>query len=571
VSAVRESEAHHPKHHSGLGEQTRRAMRVATTEGLFAAASDNFAGSYVSLYALSLGANNAQIGMVNALPALLTNVLQIPFAIWSDRINRRKALWVVGGLGLRVAWLPIALIPLLGLSPGAGVALYLALLALRSVFAAAATPAWTSLMADMTPRRMRGAYFSNRNIIVNLSALLATLISGAVLRVFEEPMGYQVTFLIAAAFGAAAAYTTTKFPDLDAPKRSGAAASSEEKRPGQGRVRSVERALQREEENARAWSREKEKKRALRDGFGARELLASVRKEKSFATYSLASALWNFGVTLPQPLFAVYFVEVLGGTASFWGVASAATFLTTVLGQRYWGGLSDRVGGRNVLITSGTIAAVIPGLWFVAFRPEHALWINLVSGLGWAGFNLAAFNLLLEVTPDKGRTTYVAGYNALIGLSQFAGPLLGGIAADMIGARPIFFGSTLIRLVAWWIFAYQLKTAYDKPYDWRAFVPMPKGGIKRLGLELLELPARIVRKVQARRLERKLRAKIQQRLVESALQNRAGGESGESAADALQADPSGAESACGPGDVDRETEAAGGGDSLEPPAPRPGA
>src|SRR5690606_29684246 len=179
VSAVRESESPRLDGDPGLGEETRRAMRVANVEGVLALASDNFAGPYVSLYALSLGASNTQIGLVNALPALLTNVLQIPFAILSDRLQRRKAFWVIGGGGMRVSWLPIALIPYFAVSPGAAVLAYIALLALRSVFAAASMPAWTSLMADMTPRSIRGAYFSNRNILINLSAFTATLASGA--------------------------------------------------------------------------------------------------------------------------------------------------------------------------------------------------------------------------------------------------------------------------------------------------------------------------------------------------------------------------------------------------------
>src|SRR5690606_33613252 len=120
-----------------------------------------------------------------------------------------------------------------------------------------------------------------------------------------------------------------------------------------------------------------------------------------------------------------------------------------------------------VLVASGTIAGIIPALWLVAFRPEHALWINLASGLGWAGFNLAAFNLLLEVTPDKNRTTFVAGYNALIGVAHFAGPLVGGVAADLFGVKPVFAAATLIRSAAWCLFAFRVRTAYDLPFVWR--------------------------------------------------------------------------------------------------------
>jgi Permeases of the major facilitator superfamily len=476
----------------------RRAMRVAIAEGVLASASDNFAGPYLSLYALALGATHAQIGLVNAVPALLTNVLQIPSAVLTDRIGRRKALTVIGGFGLRFTWLPIALIPLVVPQGWSAVLALIVFLVLRSAFGALAVPAWTSLMADMIPRRMRGAYFSNRNILINFAALGATLLSGLILRVFRDPLGYQVTFLAAALCGAAAAYVFRLFPDpdVDAARRANSPAKPPERKEAASSGQRVERKAPAE--------------------AGERSWLAALRREKSYTAYALTSALWNFGVTLPQPLFAVYFVESLGGSASFWGVVTAATFVTTILGQRYWGRLTDRIGTRNVLVASGVLAAMIPGFWFVAFRPEHALWINLASGLGWAGFNLAAFNLLLEVTPDRGRATFVAGYNALIGVANFAGPLLGGVAADIFGVRPIFFTSTLVRLLAWSLFAFRVKTAFDLPFVWRELWPLPKGAAKHLAVALVQAPVRLVRRVHTWRLERAIRKKAIERLVEQA-------------------------------------------------------
>src|SRR5690606_7599519 len=335
------------------------------------------------------------------------------------------------------------------------------------------------------------------------AALGATLLAGLILRVFGDPLGYQVTFLAAALCGAAAAYVFRLFPDPDVDAA--------------GRTKSRARTPQRKEAASPGLRMGKK----APGEAGERSWLAALRREKSYTAYTLTSALWNFGVTLPQPLFAVYFVESLGGTASFWGIVTAATFVTTILGQRYWGRLTDRIGTRNVLVASGVLAAMIPGFWFVAFRPEHALWINLASGLGWAGFNLAAFNLLLEVTPDKGRTTFVAGYNALIGVAHFAGPLVGGVAADFFGVKTVFFVSTLIRAAAWFLFAFRVKTAYDQPFVFRELWPLPKGGVKRLAVELGQLPSRIVRRIQARRIERAIRQKATERLIEQAVQQAA--------------------------------------------------
>lgn len=485
------------------GDETRRAMRIATVEGVLASASDNLAGPYLSLYALALGASHAQIGLVNALPALLTNVLQLPAAIVTDRLRRRKLLSIVGGLGMRLSWLPIALIPFV-VPPVHAVAVYLLLLTLRSAFNAAAVPAWTSLMADITPRETRGAYFSNRNIMCNLAALGATLLTGLIVHLFRVPLGYQVAFGLAAAFGVAAAYSFRGLPDPD-------------------RI------------HAPGPDRPPARKRARKEAMSVQGFAAILRREKSFTAYALTSALWNFGVTLPQPLFAVYFVETLKGSAGFWGVVTAATFVTTILGQRYWGSLTDRVGSRNVLVASGIVAALIPGLWFIAVRPEDILWINLASGLGWAGFNLAAFNLLLEVTPNANRTTYVAGYNALIGLAHFAGPVLGGVAAGFFGVKAVFFSSTVVRMVAWFLFARRVHTVYDQPFVWREFVRLPHGGVRGLAREALALPQRVGRRLRARRLERRLRQKVQERLLEMAAER--AGEQQDASRDSMARSP----------------------------------
>src|SRR5690606_9764421 len=115
-------------------------------------------------------------------------------------------------------------------------------------------------------------------------------------------------------------------------------------------------------------------------------------------------------------------------------------------------------------------------------------------------------------------STYVAAYNALIGLSQFTGPILGGVAADLFGARPVFLASTLIRLAAWWAFAYRLKTAHERPVTWRDFIPVSAGALKRLPHEAAQLPGRVVRRLRARLLERRLRQKMERRRVETALQ-----------------------------------------------------
>lgn len=464
----------------------RQGMRVGIIDGIFASTSDNLAGPYLSLYALALGASHTQIGLVTALPALIGTGLQIPAAWMIERLKRRKLLTVIGGMGARIAWLPIALIPLFQLNPASAVSFFILLLTIRSAFGAVSTPAWTSLIADVTPRGLRGSYFAKRNILVTIAALAATFASSTVLRIFAEPVGYQVTFGLACLFGVAASLSFTRFPDLDL-------------------------IAQIESDDSVHPTRKTKKPKRSTSNQGVR-WTEVFRKEPAFVSFALMSVVWNFGVNLPMPLFAVHFVETLGGSAGFWGVVSGSTFVTTILGQRYWGPLTDRFGGKNVMVAAGLIPAIIPALWLGAFRPEHGVIINLISGFGWAGYNLAAFNLLLEVTPDARRTMYVAAYNSLIGLSQFFGPLTGGVLADIIGVKTVFALSTALRLIGWTLLVYRVRTIFDTPFVWKDYIRTPRGGFKRFFLELRHLPSALIRRVRVRLQEAKLRKKAKARL-----------------------------------------------------------
>mgnify|MGYP001489419705 CR=1 FL=1 len=427
-------------------------MRAGIVEGVLATASDNIAAPFLSLYALSLGATKTQIGLVTALPALLGSVLQFPAALLTDRFRRRRLLMLIGTIGLRPTWL---LVPLLALwFPGAqAVVAYLVFLAVRSAIGSAAPAAWTSVMADVVPKRIRGAYFANRNILCNLSALIASVAAGWLVRLFGTPSGYHAVFVLAGLVGAVAAYTMTWFPDVD-------------------RLRSPSTPLA-ESPGAPAESRV--------NPFGLwQRAVGFARRERAFLWFTGFSVLWNFGVTLPQPLFAVYYVEDLGGSEGMWGVVNAASLLMTVVGQRYWGPLADRYGNRNLMIASGVFAAFASAVWLLAARPWHAILVNVYGGFVWAGYNLAAFNLVLEMTPDARRATYVAAYNALIGLAQFAGPIAGGIMADAVGIEAVLLAATGLRMAGWVLLRTVMRAPEEQEFRWRNYLWLPVAAQYRL-------------------------------------------------------------------------------------------
>ncbi|NLK08316.1 MAG: MFS transporter [Firmicutes bacterium] len=397
----------------------RRAMRVGVTDGVFASASENMIGPYLALFALALGATKGQIGLLSALPAFLSNLLQIPSARLTEFWGDRRQLVVITSIISRFTVLAIIILPF-WLEGDVAIFVFILLVTLRGFFSSIGVPGWTSIMADITPREGRGSYFGYRNIMCNIAALIGTLIAGWLVKVYGFPSGYQISFAAAVGLGFAASYAFSTMP-IPATAR---------------------------------------KDRLLSNSERLQDLWQAISQYPAFRNYCLTSILWNFGVNFAGPLFAVYYREELGGSPGFWGVVSAAGVIATLVGQRFWGRMADEYGQKNVMLLGGIGAASLPFMWWLVPRWELAVVANFIGSFFWGGYNLAAFNLILELTPDTRRTTFVGAYNTVAGLSSSLGPLIGGFLADIYGLRAVIVVSGILRWSGY--FAFKRKVPSDR-------------------------------------------------------------------------------------------------------------
>ncbi len=395
-------------------KDTQDAMKLNTVEGAFAVAAENLAAPYLALFALALGATPSQIGMLTAFPNFLGNILQIPAGILGERMQDKRILPIVGGYLSRSTWLALAIFPFL-FPAERRVFIVIVLASFRIIMANLGVPAWTALQADLIPRSIRGQYYANRNVVLNICALVATFAATFLLRL-EFPTSYIFIFSLATVLGIAATYIFSRIPfDQNKKKMTGSGTDTYAQ--------------------------------------GIRGFIKNVGAHKDFTAYAISSIVWNFGVTLASSLFAVHFVDNMGGQAGSWAIFTGVNLATQVLIQRYWGRLADVAGQKYVMTFSGLGAVILPLLWWAAPNVWFPIIIYIVNGLAWGGYNLAAFNLLLEITPDDNRSLYVGVYNTLMGVATAAGPLIGGFAAEIIGLKPIFLASFVMRGVALFLFA----------------------------------------------------------------------------------------------------------------------
>ena len=155
---------------------------------------------------------------------------------------------------------------------------------------------------------------------------------------------------------------------------------------------------------------------------------------------------------LAAPFFNVYLVTQLGADVGTVGIVVSISSFAALGGQLVFGRVMDRRGAIFLAVLTGFPIVILPVMWMFYTAPWQVGINNLFGGFFWAGFNLANFNLLLQLTPDEGRARSVALYQTGVFAAAFVGPIAGGFLADNVGFELIFGLSGLGRLVGMLIF-----------------------------------------------------------------------------------------------------------------------
>jgi DHA1 family multidrug resistance protein-like MFS transporter len=148
------------------------------------------------------------------------------------------------------------------------------------------------------------------------------------------------------------------------------------------------------------------------------------------------------GMTMILPFLPFYLLE-LGLSdpeqiAKWTGLIFAANFLSAFLFQPLWGSLADRYGSKIMLLRSGFGMALVMTLMGFATSAWMLLILRFINGIV-AGFNPAATSLISTHTPQEKMGFAMGTFQSGGVAGMIMGPLLGGILAEWIGYRYIFY------------------------------------------------------------------------------------------------------------------------------------
>ncbi len=408
----------------------RRDYRNSIIDGMFASVYGTLTGGvFLTGFALYLGMNNFLIGLLTAIPFMVT-LFQLPASYYIRKNGKTKRIAFITAAIARLFWIPIVIAALWpGLGAPVKCLLVLMLLFLSSAFSSISYVAWLSWTSDLVPDDIRGSFFGTRNMLCGAAGIAAVLVFGNLVDFFKEqmdrfPEAIGFTFLIAVVFGLLSAYFLNRVGEPQTPASTG--------KPTMGEM-------------------------------------ALPFREVNFRRFLCFSFFWNFSVYFASPFFTLYFLRDLGFSYRFVALLTAACTIASLVGMQAWGWISDRVKNRAIIQFGGWFVVFLPALWTFVRPGDYLLPIllQLTSGGFWAGVNLCTHNLLLRLSPRESKVWYLSAHNITVGLGAAAAPILAGLFLSLLeNGRPnflpdglipmhlVFYASTLMRLASLQYFRY---------------------------------------------------------------------------------------------------------------------
>lgn len=396
--------------------QTDRSLRHSLKDAIAFSVMSGGLETYFSAFAIFLKATASQVAVLATLPNLIGSFAQLLSAWLGHRINQRKPLIVIG------AYFQAAILPLMMLLPwwfpDDAIPILLVCLTLYYGAAHLIAPQWMSLMGELVSERRRGRFFARRTALATITSFIALCLAGINLHIFHlfaiTAAGFALLFGIAFAARLISAYHLAKMHEPSA------------------HAATVEPVYH------LGWLLEAQYRPALR--------------------FSLFFILMQSAVGISAPFFSVYMLETLHFNYLQYMANIGTAVLIQFLTLSYWGRISDIMGNRLVLLTTGSIIPFLPAMWVWSGNFWYLICLQIISGFAWAGFSLSAGNIMYELIPREKRATYQAIQSVVMTVGVFLGSMLGVAVTRWLPVQFQFAGFHL-HLVAALLWALLLSSA----------------------------------------------------------------------------------------------------------------
>lgn len=399
----------------------RNNTRLFIYEGISVTIILNLVNPLFSMYAQRLGAGAYEIGLINALPSLVSISALIPGTFILSKYKDKKGI-TANLIFLFGIFYPIAaLTPFMG---RIGLYVFIAAISLMNWPFSLYNISWQSFFSDVICPNDRAIVYANRSRATSLFNIITLVFSGLFLTYVPQNDAqriilYQILFVVSFLISLIQRYLLLQIKDycIDACETN------------VGNSMTLKNYLS-----------------ALSDGF------KSYVTQKEFRYFSILIFFYNIAWQMGWPLFFIYQTKYLHANESLLSYVSAAVSLTGVVTYGFWAKMIKKYNTQLILIFGMSSLSINP--FIIARQPSmtHLIILNSILGLTFSAFMLAQFERLMETVPPQLKTICIAIHTTLIGIAGFFSPLIGVSIYKVTSIRTSMDISSYFRLLILSIF-----------------------------------------------------------------------------------------------------------------------
>ena len=372
--------------------------------------------NFLNIYATRIGATGFQIGLIGAMSAVVNLFLAIPTGRWLQTQSTSKAIFW-SSVFYRIGFIPFIVLPsLLGEQ-----AQVWAIIVITFLMAIPLTPlgvGFNALFAESVPAEYRAHVAATRNIMLAITFMATSLISGYILEQVSFPLGYQIIFGI----GALGAAMSSFHLYFIRPLQADSTALQSKPTPDPVIMRPY-----------------------------ARTLSTTLRLDiwnTHFRNVLVAFFAFHLTQYLAIPIFPLYNVRVLKLGDDHLGIGTAIFYLAVLLASMRFRDVAHRLGNKKLTGWSVAAMSIYPFLLAYSSQVWHFYAISLIGGLTFAMLSGSYPNYMLEHIPAHDRPSHLAWYTIVLNAAVLIGSLAGPAISDIIGLSGALLLFAALRVLA---------------------------------------------------------------------------------------------------------------------------